>query len=117
VKKGRPLRDHNFNFKYKGGGGSLILWSCFTQYGPGYIAKIEGGMDSKLYCEILGDDFKGTLKDYGMKLSEVLLQQDNDPKHKSAFTTKWIKKTSYKRSRLATILSRLKSNRKYVVLS
>jgi hypothetical protein len=91
VMKGQPLRDHNVNMTYKHGGGSLMLWSCFTQHGPGFVAKIEGGMDSKLYCEILQGDFMETLKDYGLNVNDVILQQDNDPKHKSKYTTEWMK--------------------------
>jgi hypothetical protein len=49
VKKGESLQEHNVNFAHKGGGGSLMLWSCFTQYCPGFIAETEGGMDSKLH--------------------------------------------------------------------
>lgn len=92
VKKDADLQPHNMNPKYKGGGGSLFLWSCFTQHGPGFIAKIEGGMDSQLYCEILKGDFMETLKDYGMRLKDVTLQQDNDPKHMSKYTQAFFKK-------------------------
>ncbi|KAI9470082.1 MAG: hypothetical protein EXX96DRAFT_612530 [Benjaminiella poitrasii] len=55
VKKGKALKDHNVNFRYKGNGGSLMLWNCFTQYSPGFIAKIESRMDSQLYRRILKD--------------------------------------------------------------
>ncbi len=90
VKKGEPLRDHNLNYKYKHGGGSIFLWSCITSQGPGFITKIEGGMDSKLYCEILEGDFLETLKDYGLKIEDVVFQHDNDSKHTSKMTTKWL---------------------------
>jgi hypothetical protein len=90
VMEGQALRDHNVNMTYKHGGGSLMLWSCFTQHGPGFIAKIEGGMDSKLYCEILGGDFLNTLQDYRLNVEDVILQQDNDPKHTSKYTNKWL---------------------------
>jgi transposase len=94
VKKGDALRDHNVNMTYKHGGGSLMLWGCFTVHGPGFIAKIDGGMDSKLYCDILEGDFMETLKDYGMNLDDVILQQDNDPKHKSKYTTNWMQENN-----------------------
>jgi hypothetical protein len=71
--KDEPLQEHNVNFAYKGGGGSLMLWSCFTQYGSNFITKIEGGMHLKLYCEIFRGDFKETLKDYRMNLRDVIL--------------------------------------------
>lgn len=96
VKKGESLRAHNVNFKYKGNGGSLIVWSCITRMGPGYIAKIDGGMDSKLYCDIIGSDFLETLKDYEMDSEDVILQHDNDPKHTSAHTTNWLQKQEIK---------------------
>lgn len=96
IKRGEPPKDHNVNFKYKGDGGSLMLWSCITKHGPGYIVKIEGGLDSKLYCDILGSDYIETLKYYGMNLKDVILQRDNDPKHTSQYTLEWMKKNNVK---------------------
>ena len=96
IKRGRPLKGHNVNHKYKGDGGSLILWSCITNHGPGYIVKIDEGLDAELYCSILGSDYINTLEDYGLNLNDVILQHDNDPKHKAQLTLKWMTKNNEK---------------------
>lgn len=49
-------------------------------------------MDSKLFCDIIAGDFVKTLKEYDLKLKDVTLQQDNDPKHTSGYTQAFLKK-------------------------
>ena len=39
----------------KFGGGSLMMWGCFTWDRVGYGCKIDGKMDIDLYCQILKD--------------------------------------------------------------
>lgn len=90
VQKGERLRDHNVNHAYKHGGGSLMMWSCISVHGPGYITKIEGNMDSDLYIKIIEEDYDQTLVDFGLENQDVIFQQDNDPKHKSKKTTQWL---------------------------
>ncbi len=34
--------------------------------GVGYLCKIDGGLDSKFYCEILKDEFLNTLEYYDL---------------------------------------------------
>lgn len=53
-------RDHNLQHLYKHGGGSLMVWGCFSYKGVGYMARIDGRMNAELYCEILDDEFKQT---------------------------------------------------------
>ena len=93
IQKGASLRDHNVNKTYKNGGGSLFLWSCITSEGPGYITRIDGGLDSKLYCQILDEDLRATLDYYNMNIKGIIFQQDNDPKHTSKLTKEWLNKT------------------------
>ena len=86
---GRPAQPHNVHMVYKHGGGSIFLWSCISFKGPGFIVKIDGGLDAALYCNILSDDFLKTLDDYGLKKEDIVFQQDNDPKHTSRLARKW----------------------------
>ena len=67
-----------------------MLWGCFMWEGSGFIAKIDGGLDSNLYVDILQDDYLNSLKYYGRGLKNSIFQQDNDPKHTSKLTQTWL---------------------------
>ena len=41
------------------------------------------------YCNILKESLLGTLEDYSTDSSNIILVQDNDPKHTSKLATKW----------------------------
>jgi len=70
-------------------GGNLMIWGCMTYQGVGYACKIEGTMDAELYVSIVNDELLETMEYYGMERSEIIFQQDNDPKHKSRLATQW----------------------------
>jgi hypothetical protein len=78
--------------KVKHGGGCIMVWGCITATGLGRLCRIDGNMDMKLYCEILGDEFLGTLSDLDIKKKDIYFQQDNDPKHTSKMATSWFQK-------------------------
>ena len=70
----------------KFGGRSVFVWECFTFLGVGYLCKIDGGLDAELYRRILDEDFLETLKYYDLDHSNIIFQQDNDPKHTAKCT-------------------------------
>lgn len=74
----------------KHGGGSLMIWGCMTAHGPGFICKIEGTMDQHLYKKILREDLYETIEEYGMDVTRVIFQHDNDPKHKAKSVQVWL---------------------------
>lgn len=78
----------------KFGGGSIMIWVCMTAKGVGHMARIENGLDSDLYSEILKDELMETLKYYGLSKDRVIFQQDNDPKHTSKRATQTLKELS-----------------------
>jgi hypothetical protein len=45
----------------KYGGGSIMIWGCMTWDGPGFLAKIDSGLDSELYIRILQDELLNTV--------------------------------------------------------
>ncbi len=88
--KGEPLKDQHIKGTIKFGGGGIFVWGCMTAAGIGYLCKIDGGLDAALYCQILEEDFFGTLEYYNLNLNDVIFQQDNDPKHTARITKKWL---------------------------
>jgi hypothetical protein len=72
----------------KHGGGSILLWGCFSAAGPGELVTIKGIMDSEKYREILQANLMKSAK--ALRLGRnFLFQQDNDPKHVSKSTKAW----------------------------
>jgi len=82
-KAGEGLSDRLVNETVKFGGGSLMMWGCMLWEGVGYGCKIDGKMDGELYTKILHDELQESLAYYGKDSSDIIFQQDNDPKHKS----------------------------------
>lgn len=75
----------------KYGGGSLMVWGCMTAKGVGYLVKIEGTMNSELYCKILEEDLLNSLEWYDLDRQGIIFQHDNDPKHTAERTQRWLK--------------------------
>ena len=55
---------------------------------PVYETKIDQRMDAEIFISTLDD--QESIKYYKKKPSEVLFQQNNDPKHKSKKAQKWL---------------------------
>ena len=86
---GEPLTDRLVEGTKKFGGGSVMVWGCMTWDGVGLACKIDGRMDSDLYCQIMEEDLQGTLSYYNKFPDHIIFQQDNDPKHTSKKAQKW----------------------------
>lgn len=89
-KKNVVISDREVSGTVKFGGGGLMVWGCITAKGVGYLTKIDGGLDKELYQDILRGEFLNTCSFYGFNPREIILQQDNDPKHTAKSTLKWI---------------------------
>lgn len=70
----------------KFGGGSVVVWSCMSWEGPGFIAKIDETLDSQLYIQILQEDLQMSIDEWGIAKDELVFQHDNDPKHTAKVT-------------------------------
>ena len=53
-------------------GGFLMMWGCMSWDGVGYAAKIDGRMDSDLYCSILEDKLLRSIKYFKKKHKDIL---------------------------------------------
>ena len=88
------LNDRTVQGTVKFGGGSVMVWSCMSWYGPGYIAKIDETLDSQLYIEILKEDLQMSVEEWGMAKDEFIFQHDNDPKHTAKVTKAFLESCS-----------------------
>jgi len=74
----------------KHGGGSIMIWGCFSSAGTGDIAIIEGIMNSEKYQEIW--DEKMLPSAHRLLEHRFTLQQDNNPKHTSRSTKEFFQR-------------------------
>lgn len=74
----------------KHGGGSIMVWACFSSAGTGKMVKIDGKMDGAKYRTILEENLMESAKDLRLG-RRFVFQQDNDPKHKAKSTMEWFK--------------------------
>uniref|UniRef100_A0A8C7SEP5 Tc1-like transposase DDE domain-containing protein n=1 Tax=Oncorhynchus mykiss TaxID=8022 RepID=A0A8C7SEP5_ONCMY len=74
----------------KHGGGSIMVWACFSSVGTGKMVKIDGKMDGAKYRTILEENLMESAKDLRLG-RRFVFQQDNDPKHKAKSTMEWFK--------------------------
>ena len=74
----------------KHGGGSIMIWGCFSLSGVGHICRVEGSINSSRYQNIL--------KTYMLPscTKDVIFQQDNAPLHTSRSTETWFHKRKIK---------------------
>ncbi|KAF2343723.1 hypothetical protein FHG87_025521 [Trinorchestia longiramus] len=71
----------------KFGGGSIMVWGCFSSSGVGKLHIIEGTMNDRKYREILEEQLLLLLKlKRGWKF-----QQENDPKQTANETKEWLR--------------------------
>jgi transposase len=86
-KAGCGLKSEYLNKTVKGGGGSVMVWACFSYHGVGRIEIISGKMNAAVYVDILSRNlFESAEK---MKLKTFIFQQDNDPKHTSGLAKRF----------------------------
>nr|AAW25703.1 SJCHGC03999 protein [Schistosoma japonicum] len=82
-KKGTSHQHQNLIPTVKYGGGSIMVWGCFAASGPGQLAiRRKNEFPS----------FQNTrLSVCQLKLNRSwVMQQDNDPKHRSKSTIEWL---------------------------
>jgi hypothetical protein len=69
----------------KHGGGSTMLWRCFSAAGLGRLVRIEGKMNGAKYREVLDENLLQSSQDHRLG-RRFTFQQDIDPKHTAKTT-------------------------------
>ena len=69
----------------KHGGGSIMLWGCFSATGTVRLVRIEGTMNGTIYRQILEENLLQSVKDITL-WRRFMFQQDNDHKHTAKAT-------------------------------
>ncbi|KAG2463554.1 TC1A transposase, partial [Polypterus senegalus] len=77
----------------KHGGGSIMLWGCFSAARIGRLVAIEGKMNAAKYRDILDKNLLQNAKDLRLG-RRFTFQQDNNPKHTHKITKEWLHNNS-----------------------
>jgi transposase len=72
VKPGDPLLPHHLNLTVKHGGGSLLMWACISYKGVGCAYHIKETMNAQLYCNIIKNELKTSLKNLKFKKKDII---------------------------------------------
>ncbi|GFU88854.1 transposable element Tcb1 transposase [Trichonephila clavipes] len=75
----------------KFGGGSILVWGCFSWFGLGPLVRVIGNMNSEIYVDILNNAALPTLWHYFVE-GPFLFQQDNCSIHTSRLAQTWFDK-------------------------
>uniref|UniRef100_A0A8C4T8V8 Transposase n=1 Tax=Erpetoichthys calabaricus TaxID=27687 RepID=A0A8C4T8V8_ERPCA len=77
----------------KYGGGSIMLWGCFSVAGTGRLVRIKEKMTTAMYRDILDENLFQSALDLRLG-RQFVFQQDNDPKQTAKISKEWLQDNS-----------------------
>ena len=90
VRDGEERNPRQIKQTVKHSCGSLMIWGCMTDQGPGFMCKIDSTMDKEIHMQILQGELLQTIKFYGLSAKIVIFQHGNDPKHTAKCVKEWL---------------------------
>ena len=89
-KTNEAFKEKNTVPTVKHGGGSKMFWGCFAVSGTGCLDYVNSIMKSDDYQRILGFNVVASVIKLCLYQRSWVFQQDDDPKHTSKNTQKWL---------------------------
>ncbi|KAG2465728.1 TC1A transposase, partial [Polypterus senegalus] len=77
----------------KHGGGSTMLWGCFSAAGTGRLVRMKEKMTAAMYRDILDENLLQSTLDLRLG-RRFIFQQDNNPKHTAKISKEWLQDNS-----------------------
>ncbi len=87
-KKGEAFKPRNTIPTVKHGGGSIMLWGCFSSSSTGRLVCVNGKMNGVMYKEILAKNLCASARELHLG-RHFVFQHDNDPKHTAKRVKAW----------------------------
>jgi DDE superfamily endonuclease len=73
----------------KFGGGSVMVWGCFSWWGVGPLVVIKDTLNQNRYVNLMSQHLVPYLKEVNEKCHGVIFQQDNASCHAAPYATWW----------------------------
>lgn len=89
------IQKHHVKETMKHGGGSIMVWGCFTWWNIGPLVRIQGIMKKEDYLNILQTNLPEFVDESAYPTEEVVFQQDGDPKHTAKIVKSWLQNQTF----------------------
>ena len=73
----------------KFGGGSVMVWGCFSWWGVGPLVVVKGTLDQNSYVDMISKHLMPYLRRVEEQVTGVIFQEDNAPCHTGGYATWW----------------------------
>ena len=67
-------------------------WGCMMADGVEFCYRVKGGLNSARYGGILSVEFMRSLQYYNREVTDIVFQQDDNPKYTLKRATGWFRK-------------------------